>query len=253
MTIGHTLIGEGKETVIVLHGWFGDHTSFGPMFPYLDTDQFSYAFIDYRGYGKSKDIKGEYTIAEIAQDALALADSLGWDRFHLLGHSMGGKALQRILADAKDRVKSAVALSSLPASVFPIPAERVELFAGAIENDENRYQIVDFGTGNRLSKKWVDWVVSLSRNGSTEEAYAGYFKSWSEYGFVEDIKGISVPLLTLAGEHDPTFSVGLMEKTLLQWFPNASVETIANAGHYAMQETPVYLISRAEDFYREHF
>jgi len=30
MTIGHAMIGSDKESVLVLHGWFGDHTVRGP-------------------------------------------------------------------------------------------------------------------------------------------------------------------------------------------------------------------------------
>ncbi|MDH3739096.1 MAG: alpha/beta hydrolase, partial [Alphaproteobacteria bacterium] len=76
MVIGHTLHGAGPQGVIVLHGWMGDYSVFRPMFNFLDTDTFTYAFVDYRGYGKSKEIGGDYTMAEIAADALALADHL---------------------------------------------------------------------------------------------------------------------------------------------------------------------------------
>src|SRR4051794_38129334 len=48
---------------------------------------------------------GDYSMAEISADALALADELGWETFDLIGHSMGGMAVQRVLADAPDRVR----------------------------------------------------------------------------------------------------------------------------------------------------
>ena len=38
------------------------------------------------------------TIDEIATDALALADELGFASFSLIGHSMGGMAIERIAA-----------------------------------------------------------------------------------------------------------------------------------------------------------
>ena len=91
MTIGHTLVGKGKEGVVVLHGWFGDYAVFEPTFNALDLDAFTYAFMDYRGYGKSKAMTGDYSMKEIAADALGLVNELGWDQFHLIGHSMGGK------------------------------------------------------------------------------------------------------------------------------------------------------------------
>ena len=43
------------------------------------------------------------TIDEIATDALALADELGFASFSLIGHSMGGMAIERIAALAPER------------------------------------------------------------------------------------------------------------------------------------------------------
>lgn len=79
--IEHRLIGTGDHKVLVLHDWFGTSAGWGPFLDYLDGATFSYAFLDYRGYGDRKDATGTYTLAEIADDALALADELGWERF----------------------------------------------------------------------------------------------------------------------------------------------------------------------------
>ncbi|MEV7061085.1 hypothetical protein AB0N95_37300 [Streptomyces microflavus] len=96
MSIPHRLIGLGDHKVLVLHDWFGTSTGWGPFLDYLDGDTFSYAFLDYRGYGDRKHVTGTYTLAEIAEDALALADelilgSIGVDVVigaeHWLGHA----------------------------------------------------------------------------------------------------------------------------------------------------------------------
>jgi pimeloyl-ACP methyl ester carboxylesterase len=39
--------------------------------------RFTYAFIDIRGYGSSRGIEGEYTMAEIARDVVVLAEERG--------------------------------------------------------------------------------------------------------------------------------------------------------------------------------
>ncbi|MET7644097.1 alpha/beta fold hydrolase [Streptomyces sp. NPDC005426] len=65
------------------------------MLPDLDIGSFQYALVDLRGYGEARDASGTYTTAEGAADVLALADRLGWDRFSLIGHSMGGSVVQR--------------------------------------------------------------------------------------------------------------------------------------------------------------
>jgi len=92
MGIGHEIMGQGPHKVIVLHGWFGDHTTFRPMRDALSLDEFTYAMVAYRGYGLSRRITGNYTMAEISADVRALADELGWKEFSLIGHSMGGMA-----------------------------------------------------------------------------------------------------------------------------------------------------------------
>src|SRR5258708_9793458 len=97
--IGHFIHGQGPEGGLVVHGWFGDWRVFEPMLPALDESRFTFAFMDYRGYGMSKTQGGPFNIATIASDAAALADYLKWETFNLVGHSMGGKAALRLAAD----------------------------------------------------------------------------------------------------------------------------------------------------------
>ncbi len=82
----------------MLHDWFGTSANWGSVLDHLDPEGFSYAFLDYRGYGERRDVAGRYSLPEIADDVLELADQLGWDTFSLLGHSMGGKAVQQVLS-----------------------------------------------------------------------------------------------------------------------------------------------------------
>jgi pimeloyl-ACP methyl ester carboxylesterase len=41
-----------------------------------------------------------------------------------------------------------------------------------------------------------------------------------------------------------------MRQTWLSWFPRAELVTLAGAGHYSMDETPLELIRTVEDFLR---
>lgn len=248
MTIGHRLVGHGKEAVIVMPGWFGDHTVFAPMFPYLDGERFTYAFVDYRGYGKSRDTAGTFDMKELAGDALALADHHGWRRFHAIGHSMGGKAVERILADGKGRVLSAVAITPVSAAAVPMDEATKALFTGAIDSDEKRRAVIDFSCGNRLSRRWLDWMVANSRAQTTPAAFAAYLAAWSGEDFVAAVAGDPTPILVLVGEHDRDLTPEVMQQTFLSWHPRAELQVIANAGHYPMQETPVYLATVIERF-----
>ncbi len=107
--VWHHTIGNGPTKVLVIHGWFWDHRVFTPIFDSLDAASYTYAFLDIRGYGNSRNIPGEYNIAEVASDAIALADRLGWQEFHVVGHSMGGKAAQKVAIDAGPRLRSVLA------------------------------------------------------------------------------------------------------------------------------------------------
>jgi pimeloyl-ACP methyl ester carboxylesterase len=250
MAIGHKTYGSGDSGVIVLHGWFGDHTVFNPVVPFLDTDTFTYAFMDYRGYGLSRDIAGEHSMQEIADDAVTLADELGWDQFHLIGHSMGGMALMRVATDHQARVKSGVALTPVPPSGVPLDEDSVALFSGAIEKDENRRAILDFTTGGRLSGRWLDLHVRRSRETTTVEAYADYLQAWTQTNFADETKGLELPLLVCPGEHDGALTADVMRQTYMEWYPNATLEVLPNSGHYPMQEIPVYLTTLTENFMR---
>src|SRR5271155_5244919 len=119
MIIGHRLNGHGPNRVMFLHGWFGDSSSWSTVDHLLPDDQYTKAFLDYRGYGLSRDQKGQYTIEEIGEDTLALADHLGWDTFSAVGHSIGGKVVQKLAATAAARLHRIVAVTPVPAAAVP--------------------------------------------------------------------------------------------------------------------------------------
>jgi pimeloyl-ACP methyl ester carboxylesterase len=62
--IAHKQIGSGKEKVLVMHNWMGDSTSYDSMLSYLNTDKYTYVFVDLRGYGRSKEMRGTYSVEE---------------------------------------------------------------------------------------------------------------------------------------------------------------------------------------------
>src|SRR3982074_3236689 len=60
--VWHKTVGSGPTKVVVIHGWFWDHRVFTPIFDCLDAGSTTFAFIDIRGYGNSRDVSGEYSI-----------------------------------------------------------------------------------------------------------------------------------------------------------------------------------------------
>jgi pimeloyl-ACP methyl ester carboxylesterase len=245
-------LGTGPRKVLCLHGWFGHAGGWGPMTAHLDTQRFTYAFMDYRGYGRRRGSGGPYTMAQIAEDALQLADRLGWSRFSLLGHSMGGLAIQQVLADAPDRVEALVGITPVPAGGVPFDDAGWGFFSAAVGDAGTRRAIIDLTTGNRLTGTWLDAMVQSSLAQSDVEAFAEYLTAWARTDVTARILAHNaLPVLVVAGANDPALGAETCKATWLQHYPAARLEVMANAGHYPMDETPVALVSVVEKFLGE--
>lgn len=248
MTIGHEVIGSGAAKVIVLHGWFGDHTIWSPTWPFLDRNKFSYAFPDYRGYGASRSMTGQHTMKEIASDAIALADHLGWDRFSVIGHSMGGMAAQRVAVDAGARVQAMLCVTPVPASGVPFPADVDKMFSNVVRDDEAGRMVIGGSLGQRLSPNVTEHILRFARNTTTPQAFADYYTAFSKTDFSAEAKRVKIPILVLIGEHDGGVSKDFVHASFPPLYPHATLEVLPNSGHYPMLETPAYLVTRMEDF-----
>ena len=251
-TIAYTLFGTGPEHVLVLHDWNGDHTNYDSVLSYLDGKAFTYAFVDLRGYGKSRHITGEYTVGEISKDCIAVADSLGWERFHVLGHSMTGMAAQRIAADVPARIKSAIAVCPMSAAGSPAPDEALKFFETTTTDDDAFRRLIKFVTGN-LSPQWADAKLRQNRATVSPACRAGYLRMFSRSNFVEDVRGLATPFLVIVGTNDPGIDEAAMKTTFLAWHPNAELAIVPNCGHYPMQECPPYFTTLVESFLRKNF
>ena len=248
MEIGHKLMGEGASRVLMLHGWLGDQRIFEPLFDSLNLENFTYAFMDCRGYGSSRDLAGAYTIEEIARDAFTLAQQLGWDWFHVVGHCMGGMVAQHMLADDPERVRAAVLIAPVPACGMRFDEDTWALFQGAIDDPVNRAAIVDFSTGSRLSATWLEAMGARSVACSARAAFAGYLEAWMRTDFSARMSGGTQRIKVLLGEHDPAITPALMSETILAWNTRAEMDILYNCGHYPMLEMPVYLATVMERF-----
>lgn len=252
MAIGHTLYGKGPEKVVVLHGWFSDHTVYDAITPWLDATRFTFAFMDVRGYGQSKTIEGAHTIPEMGQDAFDLAESLGWDKFHAVGHSMSGKAVQWMAREHPEKLKSVVGITPVPAIAIPMDDAAMDLFSNAWQQPENRATIIGMTTGDRLGEIWSGTLAESSRAQSTPEAFRDYFHAWQGEDHSAGMQGLKTPWLAIVGKHDGAISADAMEQTTLTWFDAAEMELFDDAGHYPMLESPPHLAKSLQDFLAKH-
>ena len=248
MPSSYVTVGSGAHHVLALHGWFGSARGWGTLPDYLDGSACTYVFMDLRGYGSRQQVPGEFTMAEAASDAIALADELGWERFSMIGHSMSGQAIQHVLLRFPGRVRRLVALNPIPATGIRFDDEGWALFSGAAESREYRSVIITIITGNRLPSAFVDQIVQHSLDNSTPEAFAAYLTSWANTDISRQVKGHQTAIKVIIGEHDPAMSVPVMEQTWLKFYPGAELEVLSNAGHFPMYETPAALAASIEEF-----
>jgi len=78
---------------------------------------------DTRGHGASSSPAGDYSIAALAEDVLALADACGAERFAFCGLSLGGMIGQWLAANAGDRVTHLVLANTTARLTDPQPME----------------------------------------------------------------------------------------------------------------------------------
>lgn len=70
--------------------------------------QFRVVAIDHRGHGRGMPVRGHFRLADCADDAVAVADALGIERFIPVGYSMGGPIAQLVWHRHPERVDGLV-------------------------------------------------------------------------------------------------------------------------------------------------
>ena len=104
-TVNYVRRGSG-EPLLLIQGMGGNHLSWGePFLAELERD-FDLVAYDHRGVGRSSRVTDPFSIVELADDAAALLDELGWDTAHVVGISMGGMVAQELALRHPDRIRT---------------------------------------------------------------------------------------------------------------------------------------------------
>lgn len=101
--------------VLALHGWLDNAASFVPLTAHLEG--IDLVAPDLPGHGRSAHLPrgADYSFAGAMYAVLDVADALGWERFALLGHSMGAGIASMVAAGAPERIERFVAIEALGA------------------------------------------------------------------------------------------------------------------------------------------
>jgi pimeloyl-ACP methyl ester carboxylesterase len=110
----------GSIRVLALHGWLDNAHSFLNLAPSLDGLDLVALDLPGHGLSSSRPAGVRYHFDDYVFDVLAAADELGWERFHLLGHSLGGAVASIVAAACPKRVISLALIEGLgPLSAHP--------------------------------------------------------------------------------------------------------------------------------------
>ncbi len=104
------------EPVIMLAGMLSDSASWGPVVPTL-AGAHRVIRPDNRTTGRTTPWDAPISVGQMAEDALGLLNHLQVDRFHIVGHSMGGLMGMELAGLAGERVASLSILASAPVRV----------------------------------------------------------------------------------------------------------------------------------------
>ncbi|MER2604098.1 MAG: alpha/beta fold hydrolase, partial [Candidatus Competibacter phosphatis] len=99
--------------VLALHGWLDNAASFDALAPLLPNTRL--VALDLTGHGRSEHRPPgiHYHFVDFIPDVVAAADALGWDRFALLGHSLGGGIASFVAATLPERIDRVAMIEGL--------------------------------------------------------------------------------------------------------------------------------------------
>lgn len=80
---------EDGQPVIALHGWLDNASTFHHLAPLLEGLRIVALDLPGHGHSQHRPVGVAYNIWDYAHDVLQVAEQFGWQRFSLLGHSMG--------------------------------------------------------------------------------------------------------------------------------------------------------------------
>ena len=174
-------------------------------------------------------IESEYTIDDMANDAIAVLDELNISQAHVLGISMGGMIAQIIASSHPDRTKTFTLIASTASTPSPLngPTRKVrKLLMDRTKNpnsnidqrvDRTRkifseigYQGIDLYT----DEFYQDISSSIKRGGNDDTGFGRQLTAiLGSENRLDKVKSIKVPTLIIHGQDDPLIKVKNAYKT----------------------------------------
>lgn len=235
VAVHHVVTGRPDGPVVVFSNSLGStHRMWDAQLAAFE-ERFRVVRYDTRGHGDSPVPDGPYSIDDLADDLVALLDSLDVARAHLVGLSLGGMTAMRVAARNPERVDRLAVLCTgaqlPPASAWTDRAAtvRAEGSAAVAEAVVARWFSPGY-TGDRAP--WEAMVAA-----TPAEGYAACCEAIAELDLRADLPNISALTLAIAGTDDPATPPAKLAE-ITDVIPGAKLIEIAHAAHLANAEQP---------------
>jgi len=237
-----------KETLVFVHGYFGGSRQWVDQVNAFH-DRFQIVTPDLPGFGLNSAMESPDSISGYARYVHDEIEKLGIERFHLLGHSMGGMIVQEMIAQQPNRIDHLVLYGTGPIGFMPGRFETI---------DESRARVTKEGaasTGRRIAATWflegessagyAD-CAGIAAEASEQAALAALtaMENWSGAQNLHDIKS---PTLVLWGDGDRAYQWEQPHQ-LWQEISGAHLAVIPGCSHSVHMEKPHLFNAMLDDF-----
>lgn len=210
-----------REPVILLHGGLGNSDHFAFQLPAL-TDKFQVIVVDSRGQGRSTLTKTKLTYHAMAEDVVAVMDTLGITRAHLAGWSDGGAIALDLAIHHPERV------------------QRVFVIGTNYDAKGNKPRTKTSPTFAKYAAKCrKDHAKLTSKPKTFDAAIDALLPIWrAPAAFTKaQLESIKAPTLVTLGDHDEIIELAQV-KEMATLIPKGSLKVFADASHFAMWQDP---------------
>jgi len=240
---------EGKGFPLVLvHGFLGSSKMWKPQ---IDFFKYHFRVItpDLPGFGRSNKAKSHNSIQSIANLLLDCLEEKKIDKFHLLGHSMGGMIVQEMAKKSGGKISKLVCYSTGPKGEMPgrfetVDQSRENIKKNGLEVTAKNIAQTWFVLGEKA--KYFDLCLEAGKQTSIEAADNALIaiKNWDGVKNLQDIKNNT---LIIWGDKDKSYNLGQVQ-TLEKNISDSNLVIFKGCAHNVHLEQPDQFNHTIKDF-----